>query len=273
MSILQYHFRSRVLNMSTSITVTIPDQSDGKTPWDKTLDDIYYPGKKYPTIYLCHGGSGDNTTWARNTQVELYGNQKRVMTVGMDLEESFCCDMKVGRNYFTYATEEVPRLVQALFPSSPAREDNFVAGFSMGGHCAMKIALRCPEKYAAVWAMSGAKDPVRMYHLALERGIHASNDLIQAAMGPIDEVYGTENDLLYLAKSLAESDRPKPLIFHSCGKQDYGLALCQEFADYLTSVGLKNEFFTPDGIHDYYYANQMLRKAIFEKFPIREVNY
>ena len=134
MSILQYHFRSRVLNMSTSITVTIPDQSDGKTPWDKTLDDIYYPGKKYPTIYLCHGGSGDNTTWARNTQVELYGNQKRVMTVGMDLEESFCCDMKVGRNYFTYATEEVPRLVQALFPSSPAREDNFVAGFSMGGH-------------------------------------------------------------------------------------------------------------------------------------------
>ena len=48
MSILQYHFRSRVLNMSTSITVTIPDQSDGKTPWDKTLDDIYYPGKKYP---------------------------------------------------------------------------------------------------------------------------------------------------------------------------------------------------------------------------------
>lgn len=160
MSILQYHFRSRILKMNTAITVTIPEPSDHRTPPEVPLDEIYH-GKKYPTIYLCHGGGGDNTLWTRNTRVEMYGNEKRVMTVSMDLEESFCCDMKCGRKYFTYVTEELPRLVQALFPSSPAREDNFVAGFSMGAHCAMKIALRCPEKYAAVWSMSGAKDQVR----------------------------------------------------------------------------------------------------------------
>ena len=49
MSILQYSFRSRVLNMATSITVTIPDPSTSKTPREKTLDQIYH-GKKYPTI-------------------------------------------------------------------------------------------------------------------------------------------------------------------------------------------------------------------------------
>ena len=270
MSILQYRFRSRVLNMNTAITVTIPDPSDSKTPRDRTLDEIYH-GKKYPTIYLCHGGSGDNTTWTRNTRVEMYGNEKRVMTVSMDLEESFCCDMKCGRAYFTYATEELPRLVQGLFPSSPAREDNFVAGFSMGAHCAMKIALRCPEKFAAVWSMSGAKDQVKMDQLARARGIQASNDLIEAAYGPMDQVRGSENDLLHLAKSLAESDRPRPLIFHSCGRQDYGLELCQEFADYLTSVGLENQFVTPDGIHDWYYADRMIHQAIYEAFPICSV--
>lgn len=40
MSILEYHFRSRVLNLCTAITVMIPDPSDSKTPADKSLDDI-----------------------------------------------------------------------------------------------------------------------------------------------------------------------------------------------------------------------------------------
>ena len=272
MSILQYHFRSRILKMNTAITVTIPEPSDHRTPPEMPLDEIYH-GKKYPTIYLCHGGGGDNTLWTRNTRVEMYGNEKRVMTVSMDLEDSFCCDMKCGRKYFTYVTEELPRLVQALFPSSPAREDNFVAGFSMGAHCAMKIALRCPEKYVAVWSMSGAKDQVKMDELAKARGIMASNDLIEAAFGPMDQVRGGENDLPGLAKKLAESDQPRPMIFHSCGRQDYGMELCREFADYLTSLGLKNEFYTPDGSHDWYYVDTMIKKAIFEAFPIREVAY
>lgn len=112
-----------------------------------------------------------------------------------------------------------------------------------------------------------------MDQLAREQGIMASNDLIEAAFGPMDEVRGGENDLPALAKSLAESDRPRPAIFHSCGRQDYGLELCQEFADYLTELGLENQFFTPDGIHDWYYADRMIHKAIFEGLPIREIDY
>lgn len=272
MSLLEYRFRSRVLNMYTSITVTIPEPSNHKTPPERTLDEIYH-GKKYPTVYLFHGGGGDHSAWTRNTRIELYGNVRRVMTVSMDLEESFCCDMKCGRKYFTYVTEELPRLVQSLFPSSPLREDNFVAGFSMGAHCSMKVALRCPEKYAAVWSMSGAKDQVKMDQMARAQGILASNDLIEAAFGPMDQVRGGENDLITLARELAESDSSRPMIFHSCGRQDYGLALCQEYADYLTEIGLENEFFTTNGVHDWFYADEMIRKAFYEKFPIREIDY
>ena len=112
-----------------------------------------------------------------------------------------------------------------------------------------------------------------MDELAKARGIMASNDLIEAAFGPMDQVRGGENDLPGLAKILAESDQPRPMIFHSCGRQDYGMELCREFADYLTSLGLKNEFYTPDGSHDWYYVDTMIKKAIFEAFPIREVAY
>ena len=111
-----------------------------------------------------------------------------------------------------------------------------------------------------------------MDQLAKARGIMASNDLIEAAFGPMDQVRGGENDLMDLAKRLAESEGPRPMIFHSCGRQDYGLELCQEFAEYLTSLGLENRFFTPDGIHDWHYADSMIKKAILEEFPIRKID-
>ena len=175
--------------------------------------------------------------------------------------------MKHGRKYFTFASEELPLLVQSHFPSSPKREDNFVAGFSMGGHSAMKIALRCPERFAAICSMSGAKDQVKMHRFVkevLKNG--ASFELIEDAFGPIDDsLYGTENDLLWLAEQLAASDRPKPRIMLTCGTDDYGYDFAYDFKKHLDKVGLENTFYDyPGCIHDYHYANQAIRRFVTE---------
>ena len=65
-----------------------------------------------------------------------------------------------------------------------------------------------------------------------------------------------------------ESDRPRPKIFHSCGEDDYGLALCREFHEHLDSAGLENTFITVPGVHDPYYTDNMLRRTFFELFDI-----
>lgn len=264
-------FHSAVLGCDTKITVTIPEMAlEGQT---KDLDEIYNSQRKFPTLYLCHGGAQDSTAWVRYSQVEMFAQEKKIMTVCFDAMESFCCDMVHGRKYFTFASEELPRLVQSMFPSSPLREDNFVAGFSMGGHCAMKLALRCPEKYAAVMAMSGAKDQVKMSQYAKKLGINASFSEVENAFGPLDErIYGTENDLLYLAQKLKDSGVEPPMLYMACGTADYGYNLAYEFKEYLDKVGLKNEFISvKDAVHDYSYANEVLRKAIMELFTIREI--
>lgn len=270
MAYFNYFFHSAVLGCDTKITVTVPEATFefGKT---KTLDEIYIPGKKFPTLYLCHGGAQDSTAWLRYSQVEMFAQQKNLMTVCFDAMESFCCDMVHGRKYFTFASEELPRLVQSIFPSSPLREDNFIAGFSMGGHCAMKLALRCPEKYAAALAMSGAKDQVKMSKQAKKLGINATFSEIENAFGPLDDrLYGTENDLLYLAQKLKDSGIEPPMLYMSCGTADYGYDLAYEFKEYLDKVGLKNEFISVEGAaHDYDYANTVLKKAIMELFQIR----
>lgn len=62
-----------------------------------------------------------------------------------------------GGNYWQYISRELPDRVQKLFPClSGCREDRYVAGLSMGGYGALKLALNHPEQYAKAASFSGA---------------------------------------------------------------------------------------------------------------------
>jgi len=58
------------------------------------------------------------------------------------------------RNYrmWSYVVEELPELIAAHFPADPARQS--ILGHSMGGHGALTVALRRPERYRAASAFS-----------------------------------------------------------------------------------------------------------------------
>lgn len=53
---------------------------------------------------------------------------------------------------WSYVTEELPALVAEHFPADPARQS--IMGHSMGGHGALTIGLRFPDRYKAVSAFS-----------------------------------------------------------------------------------------------------------------------
>jgi len=253
-----------VLERNTEITVTIPDAANTFTREKFDLDKLYAP-RKYKTLYLCHGYSGTDREWTENTRIEAYAQEKQLMTVSMFLGDSFCCDMAVGYNYFTYMTEELPRFIQAIYPSSPEREDNYIAGFSMGSHSAVKAALRCPEKYAAAIGIAGTMDHAKMTMLAAKMG--ADDSKAKAAFGPIDQIYGSENDMLYIAKRLVESGKDAPRLILTCGYQDFGYDLCTEYHEYLNEIGLKHEYLTEDGVHDYFYVDKVIARVIREMLP------
>jgi putative tributyrin esterase len=62
-----------------------------------------------------------------------------------------------GPAYWTFVIEELPRFVRSV---SDRREDNFVAGLSMIGYGALKLALNRSEKFAAAISLSGVLDIV-----------------------------------------------------------------------------------------------------------------
>lgn len=102
-------------------------------------------GNLHPTLYLLHGLSDDDSIWLRRTSIERYVAQMGIAVVMPQVHRSFYTDMAAGGQYWTFISEELPALARSFFPLSAKREDNFVAGLSMGGYGALKLGLRKPE--------------------------------------------------------------------------------------------------------------------------------
>ena len=66
-----------------------------------------------------------------------------------------------ARHYrmYSYATRELPELIEAHFPAHPDRRGIF--GHSMGGHGALTIALKNPARYRSVSAFAPISAPRR----------------------------------------------------------------------------------------------------------------
>lgn len=99
-----------------------------------------------------------------------------------------------SRNYrmYTYVTQELRALIEAQFPADPARTGIF--GHSMGGHGALVIALRNPERYRSVSAFAPIAAPRQCPwgqkafsgYLGPDRGQWASYDATELVAGVKD---------------------------------------------------------------------------------------
>ena len=152
MSILTYNFISECLKNSHEVTIILPDKKPEVTPAD-----FYRSGKKYPVLWLLHGTSCDHSDWVRRTNIETYATARDlavVMPSAMNSDYSNWKHYMAGYHMYDYLTEELMPLIYGWFPISDKREDNFIAGLSMGGRGAIKYAVNYPEKFDAAAILS-----------------------------------------------------------------------------------------------------------------------
>lgn len=169
-----------------------------------------------PVVFLLHGMNNDETAWLRYTNVERYATERGIAVVMPDGGKSYYCDMKYGDRYAGYIGGELVDYVRRVFAVSKKREKTFIAGFSMGGYGAAKLALANPGTYAACAALAGPLDLVERLK-SYER-----NESAVAAWGEdyMSTLPGSEDDLMELVRRLEKSDQPKPRFFQGCGTED-----------------------------------------------------
>lgn len=154
MSVLTYHFESQYLKGNQEVTVILPDKPGNLSPAQ-----FYQSGKRYKVLWLLHGTFGDATDWLRRTNIELYACEKDLVVVmpsALNSNYSNWDGFMMGFHMYDYLTEELMPLIYGWFPVSDRREDNFIAGLSMGGRGAIKYAVNHPDRFAAAAVLSAA---------------------------------------------------------------------------------------------------------------------
>lgn len=265
MSILTYTYESQYLNNNTQVAVILPDK-----PRDITPCDFYGSGKKYKVLWLLHGTYGDYTDWIRKTNIELYAAEKNLVVVmpsALNSNYSNWADYMLGYNMYDYLTKELMPLVYGWLPVSDRREDNFIAGLSMGGRGAIKYAVNHPEKFAAAAVLSATpmdltrmspNNPCPMLNLEDAR---TRTTLINA--GGLDAFCNScENVWAILDEKAGSGTLPK--LMFACGEQDallYGL-FC-DFRAHAEAIGLDAHWFTlPDYRHEWRFWDLSIQEAL-----------
>ena len=225
MALIHAGFFSEALGMCASCDVILPQRSAKLIGMRTEAGD-----GAFPVLWLLHGMSDNHTIWQRRTSIERYAAPLGLAVVMPNAHLSAYADMAHGGKYFTYISEELPRIMRGFFPLSDRREDNFIAGLSMGGAGCLKIGMACPEKYAAIGCLSAgainrhADDEMNPERVARRKMLYGDRSL-----------EGTEEDVFGNARRIIASGKPAPRVYHACGSSDFLLNSAHETRDFFQS--------------------------------------
>lgn len=255
MAYITCHFFSEVLSVSTSMTVILPERTTSQIGQKNVRSK-----DKVPVLYLLHGFSDDHTIWTRRTSIERYAAEYGIAVVMPQVDHSFYSDMKYGRKYWTFLSEELPAKARSFFPLSEKREDNFVAGLSMGGYGAFKWALRRPDVFAAAASLSGALDlPAR---IEKEKGeSHPVAKALYQVFGD-QQIKNTKDDLFYLIEQLLENNKEFPQLFLACGTEDFLRENNEAFYKFATDRDLPLTAVFTEGSHEWGYWDEKIQEVL-----------
>ena len=150
------NFHSCILRMQVDVSILLPEKERMEDVEQGKKGETFGKNKKYQTLYLLHGFTGDHLSYLRTSKIERYADEHQIMVVMPSVYNSAYTDMKYGLDYFSYLTEELTDFVERNFPAATKRENRFIAGMSMGGYGAYKWGLTCPEKFAAIGGVAGS---------------------------------------------------------------------------------------------------------------------
>ena len=247
MALMHLVYFSDVLGVQTPVDVIIPEGKQGigvNTAGETELPKV---------LYLLHGYSDDQTIWQRRTSVERYAASHNLAIIMPGVNHSFYCNEVYGEKYWDYISKELPAMMHRFFRLSSKPEDTFVAGLSMGGYGAMKLALNQPERFAAAASFSGAVD------VATSSKRHPQN---WKRITGGKSIRGTDCDLFHMLKVNSAAEH-KPRLYVSCGTADFLFDQHKKFVPAAKKAGWDvTAWEEPDATHAWSFWDQEIRKFI-----------
>lgn len=283
MALLQYNFKSQCVGRNVNVTIVLPtdglsfyDPSEaeryGHNPITKVMQDTYRTGMKFQTVYVYHGGGEDNSVTNRFAALERAAQENKVMLVCPDIQ-FFGTDC-AGGNYFTYLTQELPRVIQTILPSSPKREDNFVMGYAMGANVALGVSILRPDLFSACVDISGGIGMTLQTSTMVEElaGDHFRRYMPSylIAFGEAENFPDSAYDLYPVAKRKKESGEALTDFTIICGSKEFIRKRVEDDVKQLQELGYPVQYLCLEGYdHDWRTWNEYLVRVLDEILPLK----
>ena len=247
MAFIRIDFMSEVLGRQTSIDVIIPQK--------RTSGEIGIGNgsnrEKYKTLLLLHGLSDNSTIWARRTSIDRYATKKGIAVIMPSGDRSFYTNMRYGDKYADFIGQEVLKVAREYLPLSEKREDTFVAGNSMGGYGAMKMALKFPETFFAAAGLSSVADVKNFMK-------EYTPDLGKVIFG--EEVPASED---LFALTMANEKNPlRPRLYMIEGLGDFMLEDNRRLQAHIKALDYDFAYEEYEGVHDWAFWDTYIQKVL-----------
>lgn len=250
MALLQIDFYSDVLGMNMPMNVVLPQRTQGGIGVD--VGEI---AKTFPTLYLLHGLTDDHTTWARRSPIELFAELSGIAVVMPTTHRAWYTNEAHGMKYRTFIGEELPKVCRSFFNGmSDRREDNYIAGVSMGGYGALALALTYPESYSLCMPLSGSFDTKWL------KGDNPDDTYFDDVFGPIGDFDGSANDVFKMAEDVKRSGALTPKIWMWCGHDDFLIDCNRRMSSHLSALGYDVTYSETDGSHGWVHWNRHIEE-------------
>lgn len=260
MAHFQCSFYSPALEKNAVVQVILPTTTADDYLYDSGFD-YCQADTGYQALYLLHGSYGDCTDWLRRTSVERYAEAHKLAVIMPSAENSSYVNMARGERYLEYIGEELPRFLSTMFPLSGKREHTFIAGLSMGGYGAFRVAFAYPATFGCAASISGGLDM-----RALQRGDEAHIAKMplnyRKAIYPDPQNVPEEHDLVLLLKALVDKGTELPALYMCCGTEDFLLPVNDAFFEKAEAMGVPITYQTHPGVHDWNYWDAHIQDVI-----------
>ena len=243
MEIINHIFDSKALGCSTSFNVLIPSNT--------SIDN------SFGTLYLLHGAYGNENDWLNCSTIKELSIKHNLIFVFPRGEQSYYTNALNGPQYEDFISKELKIFIENTYNVSKNRENTYIAGLSMGGYGALKIALNNKDKYSLVGSFSGVVDIAK---IAPQR----DNSVFRfdLTFGDISKLKGSKHDLFKLSYDSFKDKQYDLDIFISCGTEDHLYTDNLRFKYHLSSTGYDFIYSESPGVHDWIYWNKAITEFL-----------
>ena len=218
----------------------------------------YDKGGRIPVLYLLHGLYGDYLNWDTRTGLETYAQNLHLLIVMPDADDSWYTNSATfpSDKFEDYIAKDLIPEIEEKYRTIRERRGRAIAGLSMGGYGALKLALKYPDLFSFAGSLSGALNAAQ--NLGPLRPEFRAKLL--EVFGKEGSTTRAENDVFRLLD--ASHEAVYPYFYLACGTGDFFLDTNRAFVRQLSSRKIAYEYHETPGEHTWDYWDKALQPML-----------